>query len=559
MFGIAIEASTVCPACGEQIAMNALVPEMPCIRCGAMLKVSLDEWDALIADVIDEAPEMKEGEGRKSSIITKHGNFDVTYGRQKPRFDISKKNVDLKAAVAAADGFLEGPGGERVSVRAMPHDYAAHYPGITRLLCEDPDLFPGVNPGMTEFRFPLSEHPQPFSCPQCGGTLSLDGTARTVHCDNCGTASYIPDPLWLKLHPASVVRRWYLLYGDTQKPYRWKGALYDLVADGENLFLCVERYGTDGLSILSYDAEGRERWKRNEPEDLKIKTTNGDPRLSLAPGNRLFLWSHDRHSLYVLSRSDGNDLDRLGGKKGRAPAGGGVFSMKQTLSLAVDTDDTIVALQSREKKDVDDQYYRELVRYTMEGRELPFWPEGEANRSIVSRVKGFFAGMKGPAYFDYIGYRVTTMYDYDTVLSVGNDGHYYLLYHEKLARYDRTGRKIYGITLPCEYTRGRACADGSGYAYVLCTGPNDTFFIHRVSPDGGEVTMFCDHVTRGGHVGGEQALAMAPGDTLYAGGYGGRLVILSPDGELIFSSAQTKKENSETILKAREREEEEGL
>jgi len=49
-----------------------------------------------------------------------------------------------------------------------------------------------------------------FSCPKCGGALDVDGSDRILECRYCGSKVYLPDDLWLRLHPAKTVQRWFL-------------------------------------------------------------------------------------------------------------------------------------------------------------------------------------------------------------------------------------------------------------------------------------------------------------------------------------------------------------
>jgi hypothetical protein len=50
--------------------------------------------------------------------------------------------------------------------------------------------------------------PIAFSCIKCGGALMVDGSERVVPCEFCGVKVYLPDDLWLRLHPAKVKERW---------------------------------------------------------------------------------------------------------------------------------------------------------------------------------------------------------------------------------------------------------------------------------------------------------------------------------------------------------------
>jgi hypothetical protein len=62
----------------------------------------------------------------------------------------------------------------------------------------------------------LPEYGQPaakpvmFSCLSCGGALKVDGKSRTVTCTQCNNDNYLPDALWLRLHPAKVSHAFFI-------------------------------------------------------------------------------------------------------------------------------------------------------------------------------------------------------------------------------------------------------------------------------------------------------------------------------------------------------------
>jgi len=56
------------------------------------------------------------------------------------------------------------------------------------------------------------------SCLNCGAPAQVDGrTERIIHCEYCRESSYMPDALWLRLHPAKRKRPLFLLLDVTDK------------------------------------------------------------------------------------------------------------------------------------------------------------------------------------------------------------------------------------------------------------------------------------------------------------------------------------------------------
>jgi predicted RNA-binding Zn-ribbon protein involved in translation (DUF1610 family) len=58
--------------------------------------------------------------------------------------------------------------------------------------------------------------PVAMQCPSCGGGLTIGRDAdRTLACKFCATNVFIPDALWLRLHPVKTMLRWTLTYRGT--------------------------------------------------------------------------------------------------------------------------------------------------------------------------------------------------------------------------------------------------------------------------------------------------------------------------------------------------------
>jgi hypothetical protein len=57
---------------------------------------------------------------------------------------------------------------------------------------------------------PQGTHAMVMACMSCGASLKIDGSSRTVDCTFCSTSNYLPDGLWLRMHPAPRME-WFLL------------------------------------------------------------------------------------------------------------------------------------------------------------------------------------------------------------------------------------------------------------------------------------------------------------------------------------------------------------
>jgi hypothetical protein len=53
--------------------------------------------------------------------------------------------------------------------------------------------------------------PVAVSCIKCGAPLEITvETPRNASCKYCNTVQYLPDPLWLSLHPVKIKQSWYV-------------------------------------------------------------------------------------------------------------------------------------------------------------------------------------------------------------------------------------------------------------------------------------------------------------------------------------------------------------
>lgn len=107
----------------------------------------------------------------------------------------------VNAAVAAGTGVACTACGEIANVRRADPFVQKLVPGATSLVGE---VF-GSELGATQ--------PILFACLECGAKLPVDGTKRVVACTYCKAASFIPDALWLRMHPAAKRRWFYLIVG----------------------------------------------------------------------------------------------------------------------------------------------------------------------------------------------------------------------------------------------------------------------------------------------------------------------------------------------------------
>jgi ribosomal protein S27AE len=560
MIGIAIEASSKCARCGAKIAMNALVPRILCGQCGAAAEYEIGTWSRIFEIVLKEAPALKPGAGSKVSTLG--GNqWEVTYGRQEPQFRETGEPVDLEAALGGLDqGRIFDPQtGAPCPVRRVPAEYREMLAGVAALVGEEPDLLKAATDNVQSPELKPAAKPVALQCPQCHGSLSVGGEERTVGCSFCGASVVIPSEIWSELHPIREVRCWYLLYEAAAHPFHWEGELADAVVDDQgNFYLACSQSGfaREKLCLVSLDPGFRLRWRR---DDLGYELINPwmrlyYPRLAIAPGGRLLLWSPDKNALLILSCADGTQIDKIGGTDGRQPPSG-KFSLKDCRDLAQDPDGTHLTWGWRGTADEEFGTKRSwfgLVRLGASGERVPNWPEAPGFKTKVGNLFG-----DSVPHFEQIRSHVDECKEGDVTLTVGQDGSAYLLSFQHLARFKRDGTRLYMIELPLRYTFGRPCVDREGCVLVLGhPSESSRLRIARVSGDGRQISILVANVLDGGGMCKEDVLAVSPRDgTIYALGHGGRLRSFTPRGQLLHVSPSSRKEEEEERENLRKAEE----
>ncbi len=205
MYYGAFELSIKCPKCDGSVVLNGPLERAHCDQCQNDLDIPHDFWDGILDDCHEEmaSGELADGEGRNSTIFGTY-NVALMYGNQQPRCHKCKTTFAVKEDLTAPYEHTCEKCGTKIPVAPAPEWLKKVYPPV-RILANA--LL--VQPGDGEEKSAVSG-PVAFTCPQCGGALMVDGKERMMPCKYCGVNVYLPDDLWLRLHPAKVKGRWYV-------------------------------------------------------------------------------------------------------------------------------------------------------------------------------------------------------------------------------------------------------------------------------------------------------------------------------------------------------------
>ncbi len=537
---LAIEAKTKCRKCDGALHINALTDSIICGSCAQEMILGISDWKSLIEDAMKDIPGFGEGEGANASIFAGN-NYQITYGKQWPRFPESKKKLDVeKYSEFSEKGYaLDAVTGKRHSFRNAPEKFRKAFPGMLFLAMEDWSLIPGGNDISNDATVNAPE-PIAFACPKCGGYLDVDGKERMIKCSFCKASVYLPDDLWKRIHPVDTIKRWYIIIDKKAKPFVWENEIWDAVIDKKGDIFLASEDDNSNLTLACLDKNFITKWTAHKilPEP---DSSEGNYRLSLSLDKKLLLWSREKHSLYFVSADTGQIEYKLGGNKGKQPQDAKeYFSMKNSWTLCADVNGTFLILNNREKQDENNFDCYELKRFDFEGNELEVWKEGlrltTSKREPV--VAEYLEEMKEkPVYFK----------DREIVMSVGYDGNYYFLNYEKLMKYSREGKKIYLTTLDFRFTYARPYADKEGNAYILGSSIDEEYSVMKISPDGSSVQRYLPSNQNKSALGQVEVMVMSEkGDFIFVG-YGGKIRALGKDGKLYFTSEKSEEDDRKNI------------
>src|SRR5690349_5027570 len=189
MIAIQIKLAFDCEECKQPIPLGGLVERPRCDKCQSTNK---PDWKKLLnfgnpgITVVQWA--------KQSKAQTEKGAFGSIH------LDVTRKRIECACGAALDPAALAGGAafcpacGKQMHVRPPPPFIAKSFADIACVvgetqIAEDGEVVQAAKPVM-------------FACMNCGAPLRIDGTKRIVDCESCDVPNFIPDALWLRLHPA---------------------------------------------------------------------------------------------------------------------------------------------------------------------------------------------------------------------------------------------------------------------------------------------------------------------------------------------------------------------
>jgi hypothetical protein len=548
LISICVEIKTACKSCGNSLSLNALTENVLCNACQNINHFPYESWkSSILESALKEYSDLKEGEGQTQTVMTGQYTFQIMYGVQNPRCAKCKTYIDPAHLTdyAKAGSTKCSKCSNIISIRALPGELKEIFEGVSFIAGEDEDMF---NTNKEGIKTPNAGKPVLFTCPSCAGNLEVDGTDRMITCKFCNSQIYLPDDLWLRIHPVKTVERWYLVFDDkyvSAKPPEWY-YLSDAAIDSEgNIYIAAAEDGDEDFMLISLSPDFTLRWKR---EGMGYSHEN--THLVFAPDKYLYMWDENKHSLIVISAKDGNTINKIKGET--AENNHEIFNLKNAHGLAIDTDGTIIVLK-------DDK----ILRYTKEGKRIASWGEGEEKKGFLSKLFGSSSEDSSPDTNELHNKPKNIDAEYNYV-TVGNDGYTYFMdstssEDSSIAKYDREGKKHWNIVVPLEGKECSPCIDSQGNIYVLGKKKENINLVKYTQQTGTWETLLTD-IKEGGPLNEVDKLLVTPdAGRFVCMQYNNAIRAFDKDMKQIYISAESKEDDEEYYKekkKKKERDEE---
>jgi hypothetical protein len=545
LVGVFLELTARCPACGRGVPVNALVVNTPCPGCSQQRTITRDRWKTLLENTI--APDAPLG--KVQSISTLGDEMKLGAGREDPKCHGCGTAFPDEIAELAARGFaMCGGCGKRTSVRPTPPDFAPHVRGASIVIGEDLAQLAG---GATQ-EAPRASEPVMLNCKNCRAPLSFDGTQRSVRCQYCSVDMYLPDDVWLRLHPVATAQRFYLSWQSPaaveaamRKAFKWYSLIdVQIGADG-NLYAL-------GVANTLLERDRRVLWCMTPDGVAQWTAYDGDPRsgsdnkglLAIDPQGRIIVFENKR-TLRVFTVAGGAELGKLGGPQ-PADAHTRVLDAGRLQQIAADVDGTLIVLIGEH-----------LARFAPDGTPLELWPPrgglfGVKHEKLLPLydAEGHARSVEDAPSLDKLASYAHTVYS-STRIAVGWDGFYYFAWNRWVVKLDRSGKLVYRVDVQKD-VHGRIGADAAGHAYVVTHG-NRRRWLMRISSDGKRVDeLATDHLHGGVLYHDNDDLCVARDGSTCHVRYGMAMRVLAPDGRLVSISDAARDDDAREQARAKD-------
>lgn len=213
MYCVELRVAVKCDGCDHSIPLNGPVSKVKCPKCQEILKLKGRlRWAEVLnyqnptVDVFTATRGHQSGEGDYGAWAPVKLNTRRVWPSC-PGCEREYTQEETEAAVGASGPLTCPECAGTLSFDPSPPTLNKPFPSTRWVIGADADSAKGGGPGGA-----TGGKPVVMACMSCGGALRVDGSSRLVACEYCEVTNYLPDDLWLALHPAPKRERWYVVF-----------------------------------------------------------------------------------------------------------------------------------------------------------------------------------------------------------------------------------------------------------------------------------------------------------------------------------------------------------
>jgi len=199
-----------CPHCGNPLPVNGPQARPNCPSCQQQVAIAAETWSEILNEYLEGYKDLEPGSGNNATVM---GELTLQYTSARlpppdPVCPACQTDWVIDAVPDGQDGVITCQKCGRTSPTfPVPAWLKAGVPRAQQVFFAereaDDSAASAADPNAEETR------PIALACPQCnGGLLVTAQTERTLLCKYCNVDVFLPDAVWLKLHPAKVAKFW---------------------------------------------------------------------------------------------------------------------------------------------------------------------------------------------------------------------------------------------------------------------------------------------------------------------------------------------------------------
>lgn len=200
-----VRLSFACEHCDSGVPVNGPVPLVKCARCMEVTQLTGEYgWDRLMPKSLFVNAVTQSKPDETTRVEANQAKVTIT-----PRFPkcpgCGEPHEPRRTKLAISKGrALTCKCGVSLELQPVPAAFLSVHPYVRGFV--DAETFEE-----TAAPAPGSSGPVVMQCMKCQATLPVDGTKRLAECSYCTARNYLPDDLWLALHPAPKRESWFML------------------------------------------------------------------------------------------------------------------------------------------------------------------------------------------------------------------------------------------------------------------------------------------------------------------------------------------------------------